>query len=107
MMDIAKNIIVQTTPDTRIVDLKGFLFNSLIIEMTDQSRYLNNLLELFLVDIYSNNSMNVFVQTLIDEATFHLDGIIIENKRMEWFFKMNVNKQKNHLNTTRERFFKN
>ncbi len=73
MMDIAKNIIVQTTPDTRIVDLKGFLFNSLIIEMTDQSRYLNNLLELFLVDIYSNNSMNVFVQTLIDEATIHLN----------------------------------
>jgi hypothetical protein len=106
-MDISENVMAETTPE-RGNELKAILFKFLLEEYAHQNEYLITLLELFLVHFYhSNDDMKDFIQVLIKEATGHLEGKLLEDEKLDWYFSMTNNQKKFYRLETRARYFKN
>ena len=105
-MDIREDVIVETTPE-RGNELKAILFKYLLEEYAYQNEYLITLLELFLVHFYHiNDDMKDFVQVLINEATRHLEGKLLEDRKLDWYVLMTSEKQTYHIRETRARYFR-
>ena len=105
-MDIPEKAIAETTQE-RGNELKEILFKYLLSEFVQQNEYLTTMLELFFVHFYHiNDDMKDFVQVLINEATRHLEGKLLEDEKLDWYVSMNYEKQTYHIRETRARYFR-
>jgi hypothetical protein len=50
--------------------------------------------------------MKDFVQLLINEATRHLEGALLENEKMDWYVTMNYEQKTYCIRETRARYFR-
>lgn len=69
-----------------------------------QENIIQNMLELFLVHINANKTLNDFVKHLIDQGIEHVNKKIAENKRTEWF--TDSKKTQEIVRTFRKSFFR-
>lgn len=105
-MSFSKDLIVATSLE-RICELNTILFEMLMVKYEEQRDYFMDLLELFLVHIYKQKTVNEFVGIIIDEATKKFEIIFFRTRNKNWFGEMDGSLQKEHLFKARQRYFKN
>ena len=86
--------------------LLDIVFNMVLNDLQQHADYLISLIELFLAHICQNGSIEEFVKIHLDEASQHLDRILLENEKQNWWHEMNSNNQTAYKLQTRQRYFK-
>ena len=72
-----------------------------------EEKHLRIILELFVVHISANKTTALYVSIIIGQAEGHIENILSNTEKEQWFLNLNNDQKKKALLTQRKRFFKN